>query len=353
MTSVTRFVGLDYHKDSVQVCVLDSDGRRKANRSVDNRWSDIVRIVLGSMDGSGEGDVPESERPLQVRMSIESCSGAAHLADELIQQTGWAVTLGHPGIVNRMKQNPDKSDKADAFILADLERLGYLPRVWLAPEEIRQLRSLVRHRATKVKDQTRVKLRLRGLLRELRLRPPEGVNAWTKAWLLWLKGLAMDDARAFLRDEYLEELESLQKKIRTVEKLLIKRTKNDAVVMKLMSLNGIGIITAITMRAEIGRFDRFDNGKQLARYAGVTPRNASSGQKQADAGMVKAGNSGLRLVLIQAAQRLMNFDPHWIAFKKKMKERGKPHNVIVAAVANRWLRRLYHEMQPEQLVAAA
>ncbi len=43
-----------------------------------------------------------------------------------------------------MKQNPDKSDKADAWVLADLIRLGYLPKVWLAPEEIRQLRSLVR-----------------------------------------------------------------------------------------------------------------------------------------------------------------------------------------------------------------
>ena len=120
-----------------------------------------------------------------------------------------------------------------------------------------------------------------------------------------------------------------------------------------MTYSGIGFITAVTMRAEIGRFDRFDNGKQLSRYAGVTPRNASSGQKQADAGMVKAGNPGLRIVLIQAAQRLMNFDPRWTAFKTKMKGRGKPHNVIVAAVANRWLRWLYHQMQPEQLIVTA
>jgi len=120
-----------------------------------------------------------------------------------------------------------------------------------------------------------------------------------------------------------------------------------------MTFSGIGFITAVTMRAEIGRFDRFDNGKQLARYAGVTPRNASSGQKQADAGMVKAGNTGLRIVLIQAAHRLMNWDTRWAGFKEKLKSRGKAHNVIVAAVANRWLRWLYHQMQPEQLIVAA
>ncbi len=60
-------------------------------------------------------------------------------------------------------------------------------------------------------------------------------------------------------------------------------------VKKLMSLEGIGLITAVTMRAEIARFDRFDSGKQLSRYCGVTPRNASSGTKQADAGLVRAG----------------------------------------------------------------
>ena len=64
------------------------------------------------------------------------------------------MTLAHPGLVNRMKQNPEKSDHADAIILADLMRLGYLPKVWLAPPEIRQLRSLVRFRHQKAQEQT-------------------------------------------------------------------------------------------------------------------------------------------------------------------------------------------------------
>ena len=52
------------------------------------------------------------------------------------------------------------------------------------------------------------------------------------------------------------------------------------------------------------RFDRFRNGKQLARLCGVTPWNASSGERQADAGFIKAGNRDLRRVLIEAAHRL-------------------------------------------------
>lgn len=343
MVSVTRFVGLDYHQESVQVCVLDENGRVLANRSVENRWQSIVGVFDEASD-----DVQET---VVVRASLEACSGAANLSEELMDRAGWVITLAHPGIVNRMRQNPDKSDKTDAFILADLMRLGYLPRVWLAPEEIRQLRSLVRFRAQRVKLRTQVKLRLRALLREHRLRPPEGINAWTKAWLEWLLSLALDETSAFLRDEYLDELRRLDKKICEVESRLVKQTSDDAVVARLLEMEGIGPITAITMRAEIARFERFDSGKQLSRYCGVTPRNASSGQKQADAGLVKAGNDGLRIVLVQAAQRLINFSPRWKAFATRLLQRGKPRNVIVAAVANRWLRGLYHQMQPEQLLS--
>ncbi len=342
MVTITRFLGLDYHQDSVQVCVMDAEGNTLTNRSVPNSWRSIGAVVGGTV-------LPAEF--VAVRASIECCSGAAHLAEELIEQLGWSVTLAHPGIVSRMKQNPEKSDWADAHILADLMRLGYLPRVWLAPTEIRQLRSLVRYRYQQVKQQTRLKLRIRALLREHRIPKPKEFGAWSLMWFAWLKCLELDDVTRFLMDQYLEELRQVQRKIADAKKMLFDRTRNDALIAKLLKLDGIGPITAITMRAEIARFERFDTGKQLARYCGLTPRNASSGKRQADAGLVKAGNTQLRMVIIQAAQRLINFNPHWGQFAARLMQRGKPRNVAVAAVANRWIRRLYHQMQPEQLVA--
>lgn len=190
--------------------------------------------------------------------------------------------------------------------------------------------------------------RLRAILREHRLRPPQGINAWTRRWLAWFQALDLDETAAFLRDESLGERQQLNAKLRRAERRRLKQTASDAVVAKRLSLEGIGPITAITLRAEIARFERFDSGKQLARYCGVTPRNASSGQKQADAGLVKAGNTGLRIVLGQAAQRLINVSPHGSQFAARLQKKGKPHNVVVAAVANRWLRRLSDQMQPEQ-----
>ncbi len=139
--------------------------------------------------------------------------------------------------------------------------------------------------------------------------------------------------------------------IAEVELRLRRLTAQDSLVGALMDQSGIGPVTAWTIRAEVGRFDRFRSGKQLARFCGLSPRNASSGARQADAGLIKAGNRHLRAVLIEAAHRLILFDKAWTQFAVRLINRGKPKCVVVAAVANRWMRRLYHQMQPSRLAA--
>ncbi|MGC3961514.1 MAG: transposase [Verrucomicrobiota bacterium] len=136
-----------------------------------------------------------------------------------------------------------------------------------------------------------------------------------------------------------------------MEQRMKQATDGDVVVAKLMEQSGVGLITAVVMRAVIGRFDRFRSGKQLACYCGVTPCNASSGKRQADAGLVESGNDILRPMLIQLAKRLPRHEPRWKEFHTKMKLR-KGANVTSAAIANRWLRRLYHEMvNPPQIAS--
>jgi transposase len=250
-----------------------------------------------------------------------------------------------------MKQNPDKTDLGDARLLADLVRVGYLPKVWLAPEEIRRLRRLVRFRQQRVIERRNVKLRIRALLRDHRIRVPQEVGRWTKRFVKWLETtteLKSDDR--WLMDQHLVRLKQLSEEIREVEKRLQTHIEGDVVVARLLTLAGVGLVTATTLRAEIGRFDRFDTGKQLARFCGVSPRNASSGARQADAGMIKAGNPGLRTVLIELAHRLIwRGKGRFSDLAYKLRRQGKPTNVVVVAVANRWVRWLYHQMQPAAL----
>lgn len=330
MRKITYFIGLDYHQHSVQVCVMNRQGDILRNATRPNDWKQVVEVV------------PENGR---VFAAVEACCGASDFAEELIQHAGWSVDLAHPGYVARIKQSPDKTDWSDAKLLADLERVGYLPKVWLAPSWIRELRRLVRYRQQQANQRRNVKLRIRALLRDQRAKGPAGINPWTKAWRAWAESCpTIGETSRWILTEHFKEIDSLSAAIRNVEKQLQTLTAEDAVVCKLLEQHGIGLVTAVTLRAEIGRFDRFRSGKQLARFCAVTPRNASSGQRQADAGLIKAGNRELRRVLIEAAQRLKRCDDYWSAFAERMKERGKPPNVITSAVANRWVRGLYYQM---------
>jgi transposase len=333
------FVGLDYHASSVQVCVMDSDQRVLLNRSCANTWQAVM------------GAVQQQCGEVSVQAAIESCCGAANLADELIGR-GWSVHLAHAGYVSRMKQSRDKTDFSDARMLADLQRVGYLPRVWLAPEEVRELRRLVHYRQTLTKERKNLKLQIGATLREARQKAPANANAWTKAWLAWLDASAQLSPNArHITTRRLRRLTALQEELRQVDKRLERQTREDPLVQKLLTIQGIGLVTATTLRAEIGRFDRFRTGKQLSRFCGLSPRNASSGQRQADAGLIKAGNNEMRTLLIETAHRLIRCEERWTTLAARLSSRGKPTGVVIAAVANRWVRWLFHQVQPSCLAA--
>ena len=341
--SVPISVGVDYAQEVSQVVVLDANGRQLGSRRMP---SDAAKIVAYASRRGPVGGV-----------AIEACCGAASLADELIERYGWPTRLAHPGYVRRMKHNPDKTDYSDARILADLQRVGYLPSVWLAPMAIRELRRVTRARQALVEEARRVKLRVRALLRDHRLSKPETLKrVWTRQGLTWLRllttkpGLPPDSQ--WLLGAHLDHLDYLERTIGDCEDHLDVMTEQDPLVQRLLSQTGIGLITACVLRAEIGQFERFHSGKQLAHYCGVSPQNASSGQRQADAGLVRGGNRQLKLALIELAHRLKRYDHRWRCLAGRLAQAGKPRCVIVAAVANRWVRQLYYQMRQPPKAAA-
>ena len=327
---VSLYVGLDYHEASIRVCVMDDQENVLVNKNTSNSVLK-VRELIRSFDG------------VVSAVAIEACCGAADFATELIEATDWTVRMAHPGAVERLKGSDDKTDARDAWHLANLLRVGYLPEVWIADEVTRQLRRLVRFRQGLADQKKDIKLRIGALLREERIENTSESNTWTKPWMAWLKTAKLGEHSRWVLDREIERLEQVEKEIAAVQQRMELATKDDSVVAKLIEQPGIGIITAVVMRAVIGRFDRFRTGKQLACYCGVTPCNASSGKRQADAGLIESGNDILRPMLIQLAKRLPRQDPRWREFHANMRVR-KGANVTSAAIANRWLRRLYHEM---------
>lgn len=330
MDRIPVYVGLDYHVSSIQVCVGDKEGRVLGNRRCANSVEEVAAYAgrFGAVEG----------------VTLEACSGAADFADALIAHTGWKVGLSHPGYAARMKLNPDKSDYNDARMQYELGRTGLVPRVWLAPREVRELRLLVRHRQQLVNERRAAKLRIGAILREQRcLDAP--ARRWSRPWLGWLQHeAALSEQGRWVVERHLATLKRLGQEVSEVETRLADATREDPQVARLLAEPGIGPVTAWMLRAEIGRFDRFHNGKQLARFCGLSPRNASSGTRQADAGLIRAANGELRACLIEAGHRLARTHPRWRELAAALRARGKPGSVVAAAIANRWVRSLHHRL---------
>ena len=150
MSMVPCYVGLDYHDDTIRVCAIAEDKTVLLNRNVPNDPS-WVMLTVGRV----------SDHVLGV--AIEACCGAADFASRLQSLTGWPVKMAHAGGVACLKKTRDKTDAGDAWHLADLIRADFLPKVWLADEQTRQLRRLVSHRNAVVAERKNVKLRIRAV----------------------------------------------------------------------------------------------------------------------------------------------------------------------------------------------
>lgn len=332
-------VGIDYHEKYLQVCIISPSGEMLLNKQIKNS----VKTAVDAVSRYGESAC----------VVAEACNGSASFLDDLRKVTGWQTKLCHPGYAQRMRHNPDKTDKSDGELIADLNRVGYLPEVWLAPPEVRDLRTLVRYRFEQVREMKETKVKVRALLRHNRIKPPEEHGLWTKKGYLWLKEnaqLQLREHSAWVLSRFLHKLLAILEEIKVTEKLIRKYVEKDTLCKRLMEQKGIGFISAAVMRAEIGDFNRFKTGKQLSRFCGVTPRNVSSGEKIADSGLIRAGNPLLKTCIIQGALSLIRYEKTWGEFATNLLNRGKPKGVVVAAVANRWTRRLFHQFRQQELV---
>lgn len=335
----TVFVGIDYHQNFSSICVLDKQGKVLATSNVDSSADYLVSWL--------KWQLLELSGKYRVKAAIEACGGASELTDQL-RLRGWEIDLAHSGYVSQLKKGPDKTDKQDAHLLADLVRVGYVPTVWLAPERLRQLRSLVRHRQRLAAERRATKLQIRALMRESGMKI--GRTAWTKAWLLELNSRKeqLGGARAWIVDELLERLRRSDRDLRRTERKLEEFVADDAVFKKLRAQQGVGLVTAVTLRAEIGDFRRFRNGKRLARYCGTAPVNHSTGGNSRELGLGRQCNGELRRTIIETAHRLCRYVPRWKQMKADLRRRGKSGAEAAAAVANRWIRWLHHQMIQEE-----
>jgi len=143
------YVGMDVHRKRSQVAIVDEAGVPRRNRNVPNAPAKLVP-VLGAL-------------PPGTPVAFEAAYGWGWLV-ELLEELELEPHLVHPSRCKAIASARLKNDKVDAATLAQLLRADLLPEAWIAPQQVRDLRALLRHRASLVRLSTFCKNRIHAVL---------------------------------------------------------------------------------------------------------------------------------------------------------------------------------------------
>jgi transposase len=285
MSNPTRWVGIDLHRRRSQIAIIDDHGELTLQKRIVTGRETITE-VLGDPDGT--------------HVVLEAIYGWEWLA-ELLEDAGFDVHLAHPLRTRAIAAARVKTDAVDARTLAHLLRTGLLPEAYIAPPELRDLRDLLRHRATLVHLRTSIKNRVHALLARQGILP-EHADLFGKAGREYLTTLELPDGPRRRLDSLLALIGGFDREITQTTSEIDQRAKTDERVKLLCRIRGIGRYTAMLIIAEIGEVKRFPTAKHLCQWAGLTPTVRSSDGKARLGHISRQGSTILRWALTEAAQ---------------------------------------------------
>lgn len=237
------------------------------------------------------------------RLVMEACA-TAHYWGRLAQAQGHAVVL-LPAMYVRPYVRRNKTDRTDAEALLEALRSGQLPTVPVKRVEQQALVALHRVRAQWMGTRTARINALRGLLAEYGVLLP----ARTTAALTAAPTIVADAALPAHLEQVLaglhEEIRALEARIRSVDQQLRVLASTDAVVQRLRTIPGVGLLTATALVGSVGHIHAFRRARQFASWLGLTPSESSSGSRRQLGGITKRGDRYLRTLLAHGARAVL------------------------------------------------
>jgi transposase len=319
-------VGVDIAKTKFQVAVSEQPGRVSRERRLDRGE---VALFFAQCPGT--------------TVIMEACGSAHHWA-RVIEGLGHQVVLLPPHQV-RPYVTRNKTDRADAKGILEAYRNADIRPVPVKTLSQHALGAIHRFRSGWIASRTAQVNTLRGLLRELGLVIPEGIEKVLPEVRFFLA-----DADSGIPDSLrgtvaaaCDEIEALGHQIRQAERQLEALAEQTPLVERLRSIPGVGLMTATALVAFIGDILRFPSGRHFASYLGLTPREHSTGQRQRLGRISKRGDSYLRMLLIHGARSVLcharKATSHdrlrtWVLALQKRSR----HNTAAVALANKLAR---------------
>jgi transposase len=319
-----QFVGLDVHKETITAAVMDSKGNTLTKTKFKNTTQDIFEFM--------DQIEPNS------KIVMEACSVWQNIY-ELFEEEGFETILAHPLKTKAIASARIKTDAIDAETLANLLRANLIPEAYAPPKHIRELRDIVRQRASLVNLKIQIKNKIHSILHKNGIKNPFS-DLFGKQGMHYLKNIDLGITDRYKLDQYMQILNVLDYHTNKVSKEIEKIAVDDFQAGLLISVPGISCYSALMILSEIGDIRRFENSEKLCSYAGLVPSVYQSGSKEYRGHITKQGSKWLRWILIQSANVAAKHDPLLSRFYAKIKAK-KGHNIAVVATARKLLTYIY------------
>ena len=325
-----RTVALDVHKRFAEVAVHeDGGGLRGLGRVETGRLREFA-ASLGPTD----------------HVVLESTAMTWAIAELLAEHAG-RVTVSNPMRTRAIASAKVKTDQIDAKVLAQLGAADFLPEVWAPDEATRALRRRIAHRSSLVRQRTRLRNQIHAVLTRNLIEAPV-TDVFGQSGRRWLAELALPAHEREAVDSNLRLHDALDGEVALVERGLAEQALADPGVRRLMTIPGVGAITALALVAVMGDVTRFAGPRHLVGYLGLDPRVRQSGEKAARHGHIsRAGQAHARGLLIEAAHTAIRTPGPLRAFHARIAaRRGK--QIAICATARKLAVLAWHLLSKDE-----
>jgi len=323
-------IGCDFHPSWQQVSWLDTETGETGEQKLVHAAGDAERFYR------------QVAAPALIGMEA---TGNCHWLVDVLAEIGHELWVGDAAQIRASCVRQQKTDKRDAEHLRKLLAEGRFPRIWMPSSEVRELRQLLLHRYKLVIIRTRVKNELQHLCLNQGVQKKR--KLWSQAGQQVLRQLPLKRWASRRREDLLALLAMLEQQIGPLDEAVKAEAQRDPAARLLQTQPGVGAITALAYVLTMGDVGRFPRGKQVASYLGLVPREHSSGGRQKLGAISKQGNRMLRMLLVEAAQIAVRYDP---GFRKEYLHRchHKPKAVAKVAAARKLAVRLYWMLRTQK-----
>lgn len=315
------YVGLDLSRKRLDWHALAADGGLIGRGASPPDRDGLAHLV----------DEVDREHGGPVSAAIESMTGARFVHDQL-ELAGWDVRIADAQRAKGIAPLACKTDRIDAWVLAELARRDLVPEIWLPDPEVRGERERARFRLHLVHKRTSFKNRVHAILFQHGLRAPID-DLFGVGGRRFLERCELPEPWRSSVAASLYLIDVLEEQIDVIERELRRLGTDHRYLRLLMSAPGIGWVLGYTIAAEIGDVARFPAPAKLISYTGLCPRVRQSGEVDRRGALSKHGPPYLRWALIEAAHNAIRCYPPYRQLAERQRARlGKQRGGSVAAI---------------------